>query len=66
MPSNPAAPKPPRVILEAGKAKLKVCGYPSIDSIVGTAGRLNRALSWQQARTVARSDRLKRKVIRRD
>jgi AbrB family looped-hinge helix DNA binding protein len=52
------------VINRTGEVKLKVPRYPNIDSIVGKAGRLNRPLSWQELRAVARAERLSSKASR--
>ena len=52
------------VINRAGEVRLKIPRYPSIDSIVGKAGRLNRPLAWSELRTVARAGRLSSKASR--
>ena len=52
------------VINRAGEVRLKIPRYPSIDSIVGQAGRLNRPLAWSEVRATARAQRLASKAAR--
>ena len=53
------------VIEKTGEVKLKVPRYPSLDVVVGKAGRLDRPLDWQKVRSVARADHLRGKVTKR-
>ncbi|CAG0946386.1 hypothetical protein ANRL1_02962 [Anaerolineae bacterium] len=53
------------VIERTGEVKLKVPRYPSLDVVMGKAGRLNRPLSWHEVRSVARADHLRSKVTKR-
>lgn len=49
------------VIDSEGVVRIKVSRYPTIASLRGTVGSLNRELSWQQMREIAYEDRLKAK-----
>lgn len=53
------------VIEKTGEVKLRVPRYPSIDDVVGKAGRLDRPVPWRQVRSVARADHLRAKATKR-
>ena len=46
------------VIDYEGQVRLKAPRYPTIASLRGAAGRLEKPLSWKQTRSIAREDAL--------
>ncbi len=44
-------------IAEDGSICLRRPRFPTVDSLVGAAGSLDRPLSWDEMRTIAREDR---------
>lgn len=46
------------VIESEGTVKITAPEYPDIDSVAGAAGSLDRQLSWQEMREIAREERL--------
>jgi len=51
------------VIEDEGTVQLRVPKYSNVASIAGAAGSLDKSLSWQQVREVAREDRLEAKRV---
>jgi antitoxin PrlF len=49
------------VIDDEGVVRLRVLRYPTIASLRGTAGRLNKPLSWQEIQKIAQEDRFNTK-----
>jgi antitoxin PrlF len=45
------------VIDDEGVVRLRVPRYPTIASLRGAAGRLNKPLSWQEIQKIAQEDR---------
>lgn len=50
------------IIEDRGTVRLKVPRYPTIASLSGAAGRLDRKLSWKEMRDIAREDHWKSKT----
>ena len=49
------------VIDDDGVVRLRVPRYPTIASLRGAAGRLNKPLSWQEIQKIAHEDRFNTK-----
>ena len=49
------------VIDDEGVVRLRVPRYPTIASLRGAAGRLNKPLSWQEIQKIAQEDRFNTK-----
>jgi len=49
------------VIDDEGVVRLRVLRYPTIASLRGAAGRLNKPLSWQEIQKIAQEDRFNTK-----
>jgi len=49
------------VIDDEGVVRLRVPRYPTIASLRGAAGRLNKPLSWQEVQKIAQEDRFNTK-----
>ena len=49
------------VIDDEGVVRLRVHRYPTIASLRGAAGRLNKPLSWQEIQKIAQEDRFNTK-----
>jgi AbrB family looped-hinge helix DNA binding protein len=49
------------VIEDDGTVELKVPKYPTVASLAGAAGTLDRPMSWDQVRELAREDRFEAK-----
>ncbi len=45
------------VIDDEGVVRLRVLRYPTIASLRGAAGRLNKPLSWKEVQKIAQEDR---------
>lgn len=50
------------VIDDDGEVRLRAPRYPTIASLRGAAGRLEKPLSWKQTRRIAREDALAAKA----
>jgi AbrB family looped-hinge helix DNA binding protein len=46
------------IVEDSGEVKLKTPTYPTIASLRGAAGSLERPLEWHEMREIAREDRL--------
>lgn len=46
------------VLEDDGSVRLQVPQYPTVSSLAGAAGSLERSLSWEEMREIAREDRL--------
>jgi len=49
------------VIDDGGVVRLQVPRYPTVASLMGAAGRLDRSLSWQEIQKIAQEDRFSSK-----
>ena len=49
------------VIDDEGIVRLRVPHYPTIASLTGAAGRLNKPLSWKEIQKIAQEDRFNTK-----
>jgi bifunctional DNA-binding transcriptional regulator/antitoxin component of YhaV-PrlF toxin-antitoxin module len=49
------------VIEDDGTVELKVPKYPTVASLAGAAGTIERPMSWDQVRELAREDRFEAK-----
>ena len=49
------------VIDDEGGVRLRVLRYPTIASLRGAAGRLNKPLSWKEIQKIAQEDRFNTK-----
>ena len=49
------------VIDDEGAVRLRVLRYPTIASLRGAAGRLNKPLSWKEIQKIAQEDRFNTK-----
>ncbi|MCX6024052.1 MAG: type II toxin-antitoxin system PrlF family antitoxin [Chloroflexi bacterium] len=46
------------IIEDDGTVRVSVPRYPTIESLRGAAGKLDRSLSWEEMREIAREDHL--------
>lgn len=49
-----------------GTVRLSVPRYPTVDSLTGAAGKLERPLTWKEMLEIAREDQVKEYLARRD